>query len=118
MSTPGTKTISVTMWTGQSDLISQAAEKKRVSVSEFIRAYVIPAAAHELGVPQPEFQAFEPPHFRVGAIRLAADALGITISATNKPELAVRAGKTIRLSNLLRRAEAWGLTIEIRVSRR
>lgn len=73
-----TKTISVTMWTGQAELISNAAKKIDVSVSEFIRAHTIPAAARELGMAIPEFPSFEPPHFRRGAISLAAESLGLT----------------------------------------
>jgi hypothetical protein len=85
MSNPNTKTISVTMWTGQADLIAQAAKKlsekagHTVSVSAIIRDATIPAAAKILGVEVPEFDDFEAPHFRRGNISLAAEALGMTV---------------------------------------
>ena len=78
MASANTKTISVTMWSGQAELIGKASEKIGVSVSEFIRAHTVPAAARELGMAIPEFPSFEPPHFRRGAISLAAESLGLT----------------------------------------
>jgi len=78
MASPNTKTISVTMWEGQAQLIADAAAKRGVSVSEFIRAHTVPAAASALGVKQPEFPPFDPPHFRRGAISIAAESLGLT----------------------------------------
>jgi hypothetical protein len=78
MANPNTKTMSVTMWTGQAELIEKAAKKAGVSASEIIRSHTIPGAARILGIEQPEFPAFDPPHFRRGAISLAAESLGLT----------------------------------------
>lgn len=78
MDAKNTKTISVTMWVGQAELIANAAKKQDVSVSEIIRAATIPAAAKILGMATPNFEPFEPPHFRRGAISLAAESMGLT----------------------------------------
>lgn len=95
-----TKTISVTMWEGQADLIKKAVDAvstkvgHAVSLSEYVRAHVIPAAAADLGMPIPDFPAFEAPHFRRGNVALAAEAMGLTPEQF-KRRMAERAAEAI-----------------------
>ncbi len=48
----------------------------------------------------------------------AAAATGVTVASVNKPELRERAGNLANLHTLLTRADAYGLALEIRVSRK
>lgn len=51
----------VQVWDKQLELIKKAAKKENVSVMEYVRERIMPAAAEELGVPLPEV-----PEFRKG----------------------------------------------------
>ncbi len=73
------KTLSITMWAVQAELIQAAADKADVSVAEFIRARAIPGAAAVLGVEVPQLPSFEPPRFRRGVVSQAAEALGVSV---------------------------------------
>lgn len=93
---PKTKTLSVTMWIAQADLLERAAKKQGISKSEIMREASLPLAAQILGIDLPEFSSFEKKGFRRGRASIAASFLGISPKQFRKEAIEDRIEKVIK----------------------